>query len=76
MKSENGFNQNKAARALGFKKSFFSRLISGQRNLRYPAAKKLSAKLNCKPELFLLGGGTPAERRRVIEIAVQNATKK
>ena len=56
-------NQAKIATELGFKKSFFHHILSGKRNLRYPAAKKLAKQIGCKPELFLDdGGGTPAKR--------------
>ena len=69
-------NQAQAAQVLGFKKSFFCRVLSGDRNLRYPAAKKLALRLGCRPEVFLDdGGGTPDERRMAVEKAI-NATIK
>ena len=55
-------NYAKAARRLGFKKSFFHRLMKGNRNLKYPQAKKFAERLGCAPEIWLQGGGTPEER--------------
>jgi len=59
--------QTTIATLLGFKKSRFSRLLSGSRNLKYPDAKILAKKIGCKSKIWLLGGGTPAQRRAAVK---------
>ena len=69
-------NQAQAAKLLGFKKSFFCRVLSRERNLRYPAAKKLAQQLGCKPEVFLDDpAGTAAARRKAVEKAISKSIK-
>jgi plasmid maintenance system antidote protein VapI len=65
-------NYAKAARQLGFKKSFFHRLIHCNRNLKYPAAKKFAKQIGSKPEIWLQGEGTPESRWNAVAHIIED----
>ena len=61
-------NQQKIAKSLKLTPSFFSQLLNGKRNLRYPDAVRISERLKCKPDIWMDGGGTPDERRKAVSM--------
>lgn len=64
-------NYAKAARRLGFKKSFFTRLMKCDRNLKYPQAKKFAVEIGSAPEIWLQGEGTPEERWNAVARTIE-----
>ena len=68
-------NQSEIARQAGISNSFFSLILSGERNAPYFTAVKIAGVVGCNPTLFCRFFGTAEQRQAAVAEYIQRVSE-